>query len=265
MVARPAFRWLAVLAVAVTAALSLSACSSGSGSTATGTTNIPTSDPLPTGIPTLSVGPNVPASEIARAMSAQLKAATAFKIYSTTTRTVKASTGSTTTTTTISMHYGQTGSSGTITIDKLVIDFIRVGVDNYVKAPDAFWQAQLTGTLASRLSLVHDKWVKNPSVGAEVLKLLPYTQKEPLMESLSSNKATPTYLRGPNKTIGGVETAAVIDHANDRTLYVATTGKFYLIEADTVKGGGKTKADFTDWDQSFTVSAPPPQDVYVFA
>jgi hypothetical protein len=264
MVARPAFRWLAVLAVAVTAAASLSACSSG-GSTGPGSTNLPTSAPLPTGIPTRSIGPNVPAQAIVKAMFAETKAATAFKVVSTTTRKIKTTSGTTTTTTTVAMHYGNTDSSGTITIDKVPVDFIRVGVDNYVKASDAFWQTQLVGPYQSRLSSVHDKWVKNPTVGATLLSLLSYTQKAPFMQSLASGKAAPTYLRGADKTISGLSAVSVIDQANSRTLYIESVHNFFLLEVDSSAAGEPSKSVFTDWDASFTVTAPPAKDVFVFA
>ena len=263
MVRRPAFRWFAVLAAAAAAA-SLSACSSGTSSTGS-VSNIPTSQPLPTAIPTRSIGANVPPQAIAKAMFAEIKSATSFKVVSTSTKKTKSSTGTTTTTTMVNMHYGPTGSSGTITVDNVTLDFIRVGVDNYVKASDAFWQTQLVGAYQSRLSSVSGKWVKNPTVGATVLSLVQYTQPAPFMQSLASSKATPTYLRGADKTISGVPTVSVIDNANSRTLYVQSEHNFFLIELDSANSVETTKADFSDWDDSYTVSPPPAADTFVFA
>ena len=238
-------RKVAAVAAAVAVSTAVSACG---GSTA-GSGNFPTqtSNQLPTGLPTQSLDPSVSGGALLSASLADVAKAKAFRLVETSTTNGI--------TTNIDMHYGLTGSAGTITNGKSTLHLIHLAGVTYVKAPDAFWKAQLTSAqLANYGASVHNAWVKVPTLGATFGQLSAFTDKQQVVDALVK-KDTTKFVRGPSKTVDGVATVRLTDTVKGTVVYVASKGTPYPIEVIGAKGSTAV-AHFSDWNTPFSVSAP---------
>jgi hypothetical protein len=246
---------LSLLAVAATAA-ALAACSSG-GSGSSGASDFPTGNVLPTAPVQDTVGAGATGDQLLAASLGDVQKAKGFRLVLTS--------KSKNTTTTIDMKYGQKGASGTITIDKIVVNVIRVGADTFLKSSDDFWKSQLSAQEYSTLqSKLHNHWVQNPTFSGTFAQLERFTQKDTFVNSLVDKKNPSSFLRGAEKTVSGIKVVPLTDHTSGATIYVAAVGKPYPMRANGQKGATSATATFSDWDKDFAVTAPPTSQTYVF-
>jgi DNA-binding beta-propeller fold protein YncE len=73
------------------------------------------------------------------------------------------------------------------------------------------------------------------------------------MGSLTQGHGTLT--KGASSTLGGQPVVAVTS-SKGGTMYVATTGKPYPLEVSKNSGGQTGKVTFSDYNKSFTITAP---------
>ena len=164
---------------------------------------------------------------------------------------------------TADMRYGVTGSSGTIKINGGTVQLVRAGVYTFVKAPDAFWQLELSkAQAAAALALIGGKWVRLASGNASLAELIAFTDKQQVIEQLVSNKNPAFMHQGAKTKIGGVQTIPLTDVADGSIIYVAASGTPLPVRAVTGRSSNGT-ATFSSWNAPFSVQAPPAAQVYV--
>jgi hypothetical protein len=137
----------------------------------------------------------------------------------------------------------------TLTENGISFQLIKVGGTDYLKAPSAYWQSQ--GLPSADLAKVNNVWV---SVADSVAGVGSELSLSALAASLDKNLGTLT--KGGTSTVDGQSVIAV-NSSNQGTLYVATTGTAYPVEATgkpgSANGGTLT---FSNWNQGQAPTAP---------
>jgi hypothetical protein len=148
---------------------------------------------------------------------------------------------------------------GSIGINGAVANVIRLGSRVYFSADKAFW-TENGGAAAA--SLFDGKWVFTTATSSDGQSLAEFMDLTSLMHQLfGGNLDSTTFSLGKNTTVNGVAVATIngkdSSGATSGTLYVARTGKPYVIE---LKGSGSTNGAgsllFSAYNQSFSPVAP---------
>jgi hypothetical protein len=128
------------------------------------------------------------------------------------------------------------------------IKVIKVGANDYLQAPSAYWAA--SGVPSDDLSKVNEVWISIPDSTAQLGSEFTLSG---FATSLTSEVGTLT--KGATSTIGGQAVIAIMSTTQHGTLYVATTGTPYPVEATKSSSGGGTLT-FSGWNQGSTPTAP---------
>jgi hypothetical protein len=137
----------------------------------------------------------------------------------------------------------------TLTENGISFQLIKVGGTDYLKAPSAYWQSQ--GLPSADLSKVNNVWV---SVADSVAGVGSELSLSALAASLDKNLGTLT--KGGTSTVAGQSVIAV-NSSNQGTLYVATTGTAYPVEATGKPGSANGGTlNFSNWNQGQAPTAP---------
>jgi hypothetical protein len=141
------------------------------------------------------------------------------------------------------------GAQGTVSTPQFSVEVIDVADTVYLKGSQSMWQ-RLAGKGAAQL--FRGKWLKAPSTGS-FAGFSQFTDMSGLFARLLSAPGRPT--KGRTRTIDGRQVVAVTLSPRGGKVYVATTGKPYPVAlTDPSADGGRV--DFTDYNQSFNVTAP---------
>lgn len=141
------------------------------------------------------------------------------------------------------------GGRGSVSQGGRSFKLVAIGTDVYINGSAAFWQAHLS---PSQVSLVAGKWLRVPATGrfAPVARL---TDLGTLLSSLVSTNAT--FIKAGATTTDGQPTVGVRDKSQDGTLYVATTGKPYLLEV-LATGSQPGQITLSEFDKRITLTPP---------
>ncbi len=256
-------------ALAVAATVSLAACSSsskgagvpavpagsGSGSAAGASSGSPTS-----ASPSARSGDNstYAPGDVAAAVAAALKAATSVHVSGKITDSGD--------TVQLDVHYAASGGSGYVVESGQRIDLIGTATELYFKAAPAFWQQQLGNDPNANaiLALMANKWVKVPPTNSDYADVASLVDKDKFADELLGSPDGPL-AKTDGKTIGGIETVGLKDTSEGSVLYIAKSGPPLPIELVGSSGADGGDVTFTDYNQPFTVQAPPPAQVFDLA
>jgi hypothetical protein len=127
------------------------------------------------------------------------------------------------------------------------IRFIKVGQLVYVNAPPAFWRRFAGEATARRLN---GKWLRAPASTARFASLTRMISPRQLLPGrVGHTKLT----RGPTSTVDGEKVIAVKYAKQPGTVYVATTGKPYLI---AITGPQHVHVTFDRFDKPVSLAPP---------
>jgi hypothetical protein len=128
------------------------------------------------------------------------------------------------------------------------INVIKVGANDYIKAPSAYWAS--SGVPSADLGKVNEVWISIPDSTAGL-------GSEFTLSGLASSltKDVGTLEKGTTSTIDGQAVVAITSTSQKGTLYVATTGTPYPVEVTKTGSGGSTLT-FSGWNQGSTPTAP---------
>jgi hypothetical protein len=243
--------------IACGAAVTLTACSStvsGQGSGA-----LPAGGPSSSGPVTGSSGPTgtapvgsgnaaLSAAELEHAAKAAFTSASSFQVTGT------GSDGSVAVT--FSMHYGESSSRGTVTLNGQRVQLLNSGPDIYIMGSRRFW-THFAGAPAAAVSLLQGKWVDIPADGPGLSELADIAVREKFLTKAAESPDTSTYTKGPAKTINGIPAVSFVSN-DGSTIYVRAQGTPYPIRIEDHIDSGET-FDLSAWNVPFT-AAPPPSD-----
>jgi hypothetical protein len=148
---------------------------------------------------------------------------------------------------------------GSIGINGAVANVIRLGSRVYFSADKAFW-TENGGAAAA--SLFDGKWVFTTATSSDGQSLAEFLDLTSLMHQMfGANLGSATFTLGKNTTINGVAVVTInganTGGASEGTLYVARTGKPYVIELkSTGSSNGSGSLHFSAYNQSVNPVAP---------
>jgi hypothetical protein len=150
----------------------------------------------------------------------------------------------------LSMARGR-GAKGSMTLNGLQFDLVRIGNAAYIHGSDAFWRHYAGGAFAQ---LLHDRWLKAPVSQRRFRSIAPLTSIGLLFATISRNHGK--LVNDGKKTYQGSPVVAIRDTSDDSKLYVAATGKPYPVAITGGKKGQSGTITFDDWNANVSLSAP---------
>jgi len=142
------------------------------------------------------------------------------------------------------------GGRGSITLEGVSINLVRVGGAVYINGSQAFYR-RIAGPAAAKL--LQGKWLKAPENSGNFASLASLTDLGKLIDTTLGSHGT--LARGATSTVDGQKAVAVNDVSQGGTLYVAATGNPFPVEI-AKQGGGGGRIVFDRWNQAVTLSAP---------
>jgi hypothetical protein len=263
----PAIR-RAFIAIGCTA-MALSACTStisgqGSGAPPAATptssgaapgTSVPSSPAPSASVPSVTVpggGDNaaLSATELEQAAKAALTSATSFRMTGT------GSDGSIAIT--FDIHYGESSSRGTLTLNGQRVQLLNSGPDIYMKAGRKFWEQFAGAAGGSVIQLLQGKWVHIPPGNPGLSDLADIAVRQKFLANAAASPDSSTYTNGPARTIDGVPAVSFVSSDDGSIIYVPAQGTPFPIRIqDNSDSGGSF--DLGGWNVPFT-AAPLPSD-----
>lgn len=141
------------------------------------------------------------------------------------------------------------GGTGTMSMQGLSFDLVRIGDKAYIRGSDAFYK-KFAGAAAAQL--LHGRWLEFPADKGQLAVL---TQLTDIGKFFALFRGKSGVVKGAETTVDGQKAIAIRSQKTDGTMYVATTGKPYPIE---VVGGKSSPGTITfdGWGKSVTLTAP---------
>lgn len=143
------------------------------------------------------------------------------------------------------------GAKGSVSINGLGFELVKIGDTAYVKGSDAFYKHFAGPTVAQ---LIHGKWIKAPTTSKQFRPFAALASISGLFAEISAHHGK---LVNDGKTTYQGQPVVVIRDASDGSkLYVAATGKPYPV---ALVGGRKNQSGsvtFSDWNEPVSLSAP---------
>ena len=125
-------------------------------------------------------------------------------------------------------------------------DIARVGSTAYMRASTDFWR-RFAGAAAAQV--LHDKWLKGSTRKQPFVAFAQFMSIDALITEAFKGHGTLTNLG--ERTYKGEKVVAIKDAKDGSIVYVAATGKPYLV---ATSGGGSIT--FADWNKQVSITAP---------
>ena len=143
------------------------------------------------------------------------------------------------------------GAKGSVSVNGLAFDLVKIGDTIYIKGSDAFYQHFAGAAIAQ---LIHGKWIRASTKSQRFRSVAPLASISGLFAEISANHGR---LANDGKTTyKGQQVVAIRDTSDNSRLYVAATGKPYPV---AIVGGKKSRSGavtFDDWNKSVSLPAP---------
>ncbi|WP_165988227.1 hypothetical protein [Streptomyces sp. YIM 98790] len=147
--------------------------------------------------------------------------------------------------------------SGTVAIDDQEMEFIQVGDYSYMKASDAFWDAQGADGAAMN-DLVAGRWMRTSgdSGFGDICAL------EDLLDSMNDDSGDEKMEVTDGGKVNGRSTVKLTVTEDDETtdVYVANSDDAYIVRVMQEGGDEPGQIDLGDFNKKFTFSAPAEDD-----
>jgi len=147
---------------------------------------------------------------------------------------------------------------GTITINGAAVKIVRLGARVYFNADAAFW----TQNAGASAAVYAGQWVSTSATGSDGKSFSEFLGSAALFKQLfsGSNLNQSTFTQGPNTTVAGVPVVAVTGknatNATTGIVYIARTGKPYIIELTKTDKTGSSRLVFSAYDRPVHAKAP---------
>jgi hypothetical protein len=142
------------------------------------------------------------------------------------------------------------GGEGTLTVNGLTFEMVRIGDKAYFKGDDAFWN-QFGGNAIAQL--MEGKWLVAPADSGDLASFTPLTDMEQLFQEVLGEHGEPLE-KGEETEVDGEPAIAVNDTEEGGTLYVATEGEPYPLKVENT--GEQGAITFTEWNEEHELTAP---------
>jgi len=139
---------------------------------------------------------------------------------------------------------------GTITVQGATLNVVTSGTSLFLKASAAAWEK--LGAPAAAAGLVANKWLQTTTSNKSFGSFANFTNQSKLVGSISA-KHTPT--KGKQTTVGGLSAITLVDKGNG-TLFVATTGKPYILEIKSTQTNDSGTITFSDYNAAKPPAVP---------
>ena len=143
------------------------------------------------------------------------------------------------------------GAKGSVSVNGLGFDLVKIGDIAYIKGSDAFYRHFAGPTVAQ---LIHGKWIKAPTTSKQFRSFAALASISGLFAKVSANHGK--LVNDGKTTYKGQPVVVIRDASDDSKLYVAATGKPYPV---ALVGGRKNQSGtvtFSDWNEPVSLSAP---------
>jgi hypothetical protein len=142
------------------------------------------------------------------------------------------------------------GAKGSMSLNGLKFDLVRIGDTLYIRGSDAFYK-QFAGAAAQ---LLHGKWLKGSATQSRLSTLVPLTNIGALFSKIASSHGK--LVNDGARTYKGEKVVVIRDVSDGSKLLVAATGKPYPVAIVGGKKGTSGKIAFDDWNKGVSLSAP---------
>jgi len=142
------------------------------------------------------------------------------------------------------------GAKGSVSINGLRFDLVKIGDTAYIKGSDAFYR-HFAGPVAQ---LIHGKWIKLSASSDRVRSVAALSSISGLFAKISASHGK--LVNDGTKTYQGQQVVVIRDVSDNSKLYVAATGKPYPV---AIVGGNKKQSGrvtFDDWNEPVSLTAP---------
>lgn len=190
---------------------------------------------------------NKSANQIVTAATSAVNGAKSFT-YGGTTRSNGVSTG-------LKVSLSSAGDGqGTLTSSGQPVKLIKIGDTLYVSSTAAFWTKNLGAAAGQTLGT---QWVAASSTDSNYAGIANLFQAQQITGQFLSTAKT-TYAKGKTSTVNGQAVIALVSKSGGtvNTIYVATTGKPYVVKITSPGGNGGT-LNFTNYNKPVNPTAPP--------
>ena len=143
------------------------------------------------------------------------------------------------------------GAKGSVSVNGLAFDLVKIGDTIYIKGSDAFYQHFAGAAIAQ---LTHGRWVKASAGSARFRPFASLASVAGLFARISA--AHGKLVNDGTTTYKGQQVVTIRDTSDDSKLYVAATGKPYPV---AIVGGKKRQSGavaFDDWNKPVSLSPP---------
>jgi hypothetical protein len=143
---------------------------------------------------------------------------------------------------------------GTLTSSGQPVKLIKVGDTLYVSSTTAFWTKNLGAAAGATLG---SQWVAVSSGDTDYSGIAALFDAQQITGQFLSTSSG-TFTKGKTSTVNGQPVIAVVNKAGStvNTIYVATTGKPYLVKLSSPGSNGGTLT-FSSYNKPVNVTAPP--------
>jgi len=145
-------------------------------------------------------------------------------------------------------------SEGTITINGGTAHVVELGSVAYFKADSAFW---MENGGKAEAQLLAGKWVYGPISSSTFSSFKGFLSPHAVIGSFFGGNGGP-FKKGRTSSIGGQAVLAITGRgdANNGTLYVATTGKPYVVKLEAKGSSGRGQVTFSHYNTPVQPSKP---------
>jgi len=143
------------------------------------------------------------------------------------------------------------GGKGSVSVNGLAFDLVKIGDTVYIKGSDAFYQ-HFAGAVVAQL--IRGKWIKASATSQRFRPFAPLASVAGLFAEISANHGK--LVNDGKTTYKGQPVVAIRDASDNSKLYVAATGKPYPV---AIVGGKKSQSgavEFDDWNKPVSLTAP---------
>jgi hypothetical protein len=143
---------------------------------------------------------------------------------------------------------------GTLTSSGQPVKLIKIGSTLYVSSTVAFWTKNLGASAGQTLGT---QWVAASSTDSDYAGIANLFEASEITGQFLATSGT-TWTKGKTSTINGQPVIAIVGKSGStvNTVYVATTGKAYVIQI-TAPGGNGGTLNFTNYNKPVNPTAPP--------
>jgi len=143
------------------------------------------------------------------------------------------------------------GAKGSVSINGLGFDLVKIGDTAYIKGSDAFYR-HFAGSAVAQL--IHGKWIKAPTTSKQFRPFAALASVSGIFAEIGAHHGR--LVNDGKTTFKGQPVVVIRDASDNSKLYVAATGKPYPVALVGGKGSQTGAVTFSDWNESVSLSAP---------